>query len=98
MLVLQNGGVSSFLACMANLNPQRLKNRRERLALWRVAAGQCGLISAGNAAWLLDCSATYVHRLLRDGKLVSRTFGGQRLILFSSLAAYCETSPKVCLR
>ena len=74
------------------MNADVQKNRRERFELWRVAAGDSGLISVGNTAWLLDCSRQYVLKLLSQGRLVRRSFGGQSLILFSSVSRYSSSS------
>lgn len=69
-----------------------LKNRSDRLALWQAAAGESGLISVGNAAWLLDISRQRVCVLVALDVLESRNFGGQRLLVFSSVARYAENN------
>lgn len=77
-----------------NPNQLKVKNRSERLELWKVAAGTLGsgLVSVGIASWLLDCSSTYVRRMVRDRVLDSRNVAGQRLVCLSSVVRYCEAS------
>lgn len=76
------------------MNQDVKKNRQERLALWSSLAVSGGLVSTGDVAWLLDCSTTFVRRLVRLGRLPSVGVAGQRRIFFSGVLQYCKTTCK----
>ncbi len=83
-----NGGRGGRGAC--NVRADVLRNRRERLALWRVASGKAGLVNQALAAWLLDVSKQRVAGLLVSGRLVYRMVNQTPLICVASVERYAR--------
>jgi hypothetical protein len=74
-----------------------MKNRRERMALWKAAAGRSGLVSAGNVEWLLDVSDTRVKKLMASVLKVVPV-AGQKMISFASVEKYATRKKRLQLR
>lgn len=71
-----------------SLKADVMNNRRERLAVWRVASGRAGLVNQALAAWLLDVSHQRVAMLVAEGRLECRQVNQVPLVTVSSVAKY----------
>ena len=80
------------------MNQDVLKTRSERLALWVAAGGSGGLVSVGNASWLLVVSSSRVKHLVSSRRLTFDSPAGQRMIHFSSVLRYAKEGELFRLR
>lgn len=68
--------------------------RRERIEIYRDRSGslRTGLVSVGQASWLLDVCRFRIYDLIEARRLEVRSFAGQRLIYFPTVFRYAQAA------
>ena len=68
--------------------------RRERIQIFRDRSGslKTGLVSVGQASWLLDVCRFRIYALIETRRLEVRSLAGQRMIFFPTVFRYARAA------